>query len=95
MDKPCPDCKEGELVIRTGRFGKFISCSRFPECKHTEKYLQKVGVICPDCKKGEVIIKKTGKGRQFFGCSLYPDCKYASWKNPKLASETPVVESTN
>lgn len=95
LDKPCPDCKEGELVIRTGRFGKFISCSRFPECKHTEKYLQKVGIVCPDCKKGEVIIKKTGKGRQFFGCSLYPDCKYASWKNPKLQSETPVVGSDN
>lgn len=95
LDKPCPDCKEGELVIRTGRFGKFISCSRFPDCKHTEKYLQKVGVICPDCKKGDVIVKKTGKGRQFFGCSRYPDCKYASWKNPKLQADTQPVEPSN
>ncbi len=79
----CPDCKDGELVVRTGRFGKFISCSLFPECKHTEKYLEKVGVICPDCKKGDVIVKKTGKGRKFFGCSNYPDCKYASWQLPK------------
>jgi DNA topoisomerase-1 len=86
LGRKCPDCKEGELVIRTGRFGKFISCSRFPDCKHTEKYLEKVGVKCPDCKEGDVIVKKTGKGRKFFGCSRYPDCKYASWRNPKVAA---------
>jgi DNA topoisomerase I len=83
LGRKCPDCKDGELVIRTGRFGKFISCSLFPECKHTEKYLEKVGVKCPDCKEGEVIVKKTSKGRKFFGCSRYPDCKYASWRSPK------------
>ncbi len=80
----CPDCKKGDLVIRIGRFGKFISCSNFPECKYTAKYLEKIGMICPKCGKGEVIVKKTGKWRQFFGCSLYPECDYASWKNPKL-----------
>ncbi len=84
LGKKCPDCKEGELVVRTGRFGKFISCSRFPNCKYTAKYLEKVGVKCPECKEGDVIVKKTSKGRKFFGCSRYPDCKYASWKNPKL-----------
>ena len=83
LGKKCPECKEGELVIRTGRFGKFISCSRFPDCKYTAKYLEKIGVKCPDCKDGDVIIKKTGKGRKFFGCSRYPDCKWASWRNPK------------
>jgi DNA topoisomerase-1 len=83
LGKECPECKKGELVIRTGRFGKFISCSRFPDCKHTEKYLEKIGMTCPECKKGEVIVKKTGKGRKFFGCSRYPDCKYASWRSPK------------
>lgn len=87
LGRECPECKEGELVIRTGRFGKFISCSRFPECKHTEKYMQKVGVKCPDCKKGEVIVKKTSKGRKFFGCSRYPECKYASWRSPKPSEE--------
>lgn len=79
----CPECNEGELVVRIGRFGKFISCSRFPDCKHTEKYLEKVGMKCPECKIGDVIIKKTGKGRNFFGCSRYPECKWASWRNPK------------
>jgi DNA topoisomerase I len=83
----CPECKEGDLVIRIGRFGKFISCSRFPDCKYTAKYIQKIGMICPKCGKGEVIMKKTSKGRQFFGCSLYPKCDYASWKNPKLEKD--------
>lgn len=93
LGKKCPTCREGELVIRTGRFGKFISCSRFPDCKHTEKYLEKVGVKCPECKEGEVIVKKTSKGRKFFGCTRYPDCKYASWKNPKASvTGTLVVE---
>lgn len=83
LGRKCPDCGEGELVIRTGRFGKFISCLRFPDCKYTEKYLEKVGVKCPECKIGEVIVKKTSKGRKFFGCSRYPECEYASWRAPK------------
>jgi len=87
LGRKCPECKEGELVIRIGRFGKFISCERFPDCKHTEKYLDKIDMKCPDCKEGDVIIKKTGKGRAFFGCSNYPECKYASWTNPKLKKD--------
>ena len=89
---PCPECgnlpaqageHKGELVIRVGRFGKFISCSRFPDCKFTDKYVEKIDMECPKCGEGEVIVKKTGKGRTFFGCSRYPDCDWASWKNPK------------
>ncbi len=91
----CPDCKKGDQVIRIGRFGKFISCSNFPECKYTAKYLEKIGMKCPKCGKGEVIVKKTGKWRQFFGCSLYPECDYASWKNPKLdKGEKETVDKT-
>ena len=82
LGRKCLECKDGELVIRTGRFGKFVSCSRFPDCKHTEKYIEKVGMKCLKCKEGDVIIKRTGKGRNFFGCSRYPDCKFASWKKP-------------
>lgn len=93
LGKKCPTCAkegrtgdgQGELVVRTGRFGKFISCSRFPDCKHTEKYLEKVGMKCPECKTGDVIVKKTRKGRQFYGCSRYPKCEYASWKKPQQA----------
>ena len=82
LGKKCPTCKEGELVIRIGRFGKFISCSRFPDCKHTEKYIEKIGMKCPECKKGDVIIRQTKKKRKFFGCSQYPDCEWASWRKP-------------
>ena len=96
LNMECPDCKDarlagdesrqGELVVRTGRFGKFISCSLFPECKHTEKFLEKIGVLCPDCKEGDVIVKKAKRGN-FFGCSRYPECKYASWKKPVAEGE--------
>ncbi|MEA3355597.1 MAG: type I DNA topoisomerase [Patescibacteria group bacterium] len=79
----CPKCKKGEVIIRTGRFGKFLSCSNFPECKYTATYKQIVeGVKCEKCG-GEVVIKKSRKGRQFYGCSNYPKCKWASWKKPK------------
>jgi DNA topoisomerase-1 len=92
LGKKCPKCKEGELVIRIGRFGKFVSCSRFPDCDYTEKFIEKVGMKCPKCKKGDVIVKKTKTGRSFFGCSRYPDCKWASWRNPKAKEEPKLVE---
>lgn len=83
LGKKCPECKKGELVVRIGRFGKFISCDRFPDCKYTDKFVDKIGMRCPDCGKGDVIVKKTKKGRQFYGCSRYPKCEYASWKDPR------------
>ncbi len=83
LGKKCPECKKGELVIRIGRFGKFISCSRFPDCRFTDKFIEKAGFKCPKCKIGDAIIKKTSKGRKFFGCSRYPECQWASWRNPK------------
>lgn len=88
----CPKCKKGELVVRIGRFGKFVSCSRFPECDYTDKYIEKVGMKCPKCKEGDVIVKKTGKGKRFFGCSRYPKCDFASWQNPKPEVKTQNVE---
>jgi DNA topoisomerase-1 len=83
LGKKCPECKKGELVIRIGRFGKFVSCSLFPDCKYTEKYLEKVGKKCPECKTGDMIVKKTKTGRKFFGCSRYPECNWASWRKPE------------
>jgi DNA topoisomerase-1 len=86
LDKPCPECGEeegGELVIRTGKYGKFISCNRFPDCKYTDDYQEKFeDMKCPLCKDGDVIIKKTRWGKKFYGCSRYPDCDWASWKKP-------------
>lgn len=86
--KKCPLCDIGEVVIRTGRFGKFYSCSRFPECKYTAKLIVYVeGVACPK-DGGKVVVKRTRTGREFYGCENYPKCDYASWKRPKAAGET-------
>jgi len=71
----------GELVIRYGRFGKFISCGNFPTCRYTEPWLEKIGVICPK-DGGELIVRKTRKGRTFYGCENYPNCDFTSWKRP-------------
>ncbi len=81
----CPECG-GELQLKEGRFGKFIACSKYPECKFTKNYLDKIGMKCPDCKNGEVIVKKSKRGKVFYGCSNYPKCKWASWKDPRKKS---------
>jgi len=83
----CPQCHEGQLVIRVGKFGKFLSCSRFPDCDYAAPFVQKLeGVSCPKCG-GEIVIKKTRKGKQFYGCSNYPKCDWASWKKPFIESK--------
>ena len=76
----CPDCGH-DLVIRWGRYGKFISCSNFPVCRHTEALLEKIGVTCPK-DGGDLVLRKTRKGRIFFACSNYPKCDFTSWKRP-------------
>ena len=80
IGRACPECGRG-LVIRYGRYGKFISCSGFPECRYTEPWLEKIGVTCPQ-DGGELVERKTRKGRTFFGCNNYPDCDFTSWKRP-------------
>ncbi|MCX6725772.1 MAG: type I DNA topoisomerase [Candidatus Shapirobacteria bacterium] len=84
IGEKCPECKEGELVIRVGKFGKFISCSRFPDCKYSAPFIQNLeGVVCPKCGN-KIVIKKTRKGKQFYGCANYPKCDWASWRKPTL-----------
>lgn len=79
----CPKCGRGMLVIRTGRFGRFLSCSRFPSCDYTAPHTEKIeGVKCPECG-GEVVVKKTKKGKRFYGCAAWPKCRWASWRKPK------------
>jgi DNA topoisomerase I len=80
VGRPCPECGK-DLVIRWGRFGKFISCSGFPACRHTEAWLEKIGVLCPKCG-GEIVERKTRKRRVFYGCANYPTCDFTSWKRP-------------
>jgi len=84
-DENCPQCGSA-LVVRIGRFGKFLSCSTFPKCKFTKSFEEDTGIACP-LDKGRVILKKTRRGRKFYGCSNYPACKYASWRNPKETGE--------
>ena len=80
IGRECPDCGK-ELVIRWGRYGKFISCSGFPECRHTEALLEKIGVACPK-DAGEIVERKTRKNRIFYACANYPNCDFTSWKKP-------------
>lgn len=83
IDRMCPECGN-QLVIRHGRFGKFIGCSNFPECRHTEPWLEKIGVTCP-LDGGELVERRTRKGRTFYGCANYPECEFTSWKRPDPA----------
>lgn len=80
IGRSCPE-DGGELVIRYGRFGKFISCSNFPTCRYTEPWLEKIGIACPK-DGGDLVEKKTRKGRTFYGCANYPECDFTSWKRP-------------
>lgn len=77
-DKKCPECGS-DVVIRFGKFGKFYSCSKFPDCKYTAPIVKETGYICPE-DGGNIIERKTRKGRIFYGCSNYPACKFAVWK---------------
>ncbi len=77
-DQKCPECGS-PLVIRHGKFGKFLSCSKFPDCKFTKTLVEETDVLCPK-DGGKVIVRKTRKGRKFYGCANYPNCDFAAWK---------------
>ncbi len=70
-----------DMIIKWGRFGKFIACSNYPECRNTKPYLEKIGVKCPQCG-GDMVERRTRRGRIFYGCANYPECKFVSWKRP-------------
>lgn len=80
-EEKCEKCGR-PMVIKYGRYGKFLACSGYPECKNTKPFLIKTGVSCPECKEGELIQRKTRRGRIFYGCSKYPDCDFTSWNKP-------------
>ena len=77
----CENCGRN-MVIKVGRFGKFIACPGYPECKNVKKYVQKLGIKCPKCGDGDVIIKTTKRKTIFYGCSNYPKCDFVSWNEP-------------
>ena len=80
LDRDCPECKE-PLVIRNGRFGKFISCSDYPQCKFTESLTTGISCLESGCK-GELTEKRSRRGKVFYACTAYPDCTYALWDRP-------------
>ncbi|MBQ6518599.1 MAG: type I DNA topoisomerase [Anaerolineaceae bacterium] len=93
VGRDCPDCGK-PLVYRTGRFGKFISCSGYPDCRYTEKLqkpVEKIGVACPKCG-GDLIVKRTHRGKIFYGCVNYPTCDFAEWNRP-ISQKCPLCGS--
>ncbi|GBU10465.1 DNA topoisomerase I [Erysipelotrichaceae bacterium] len=95
VGKQCPDCAS-PLVVRRSRYGEFIGCSNYPECKYIEPSENNIQVStnihCPKCAEGEIIEKKTRRGKIFFGCNKYPDCDFATWYKP-IDKKCPKCES--
>jgi DNA topoisomerase-1 len=79
-DEICELCGK-PMVIKHGRFGEFLACSGYPECKNTKPIVKKIGVKCPQCGK-DIVARKSKKGKIFYGCSGYPDCKQVYWNKP-------------
>lgn len=90
IGEKCPQCGS-ELIKKNGRFGEFIACTGYPECKYTRNIVHSTGVKCPKCENGELIKRKASKGRfrgrTFYGCSCYPECDYVTWENPLKKKE--------
>lgn len=80
-DEICEKCGS-PMVYKMGRFGKFLACSGFPECRNTKPIVKATGVECPKCGKGHIVERRSKKGRMFYGCDRYPDCDYVSWDRP-------------
>ena len=77
----CEKCGH-PMVYKMGRYGKFIACSNFPNCRNAKPILKKIGVTCPTCKQGEIVERKSKRNRTFYGCERYPDCEFVSWDKP-------------
>ncbi|WP_284139939.1 type I DNA topoisomerase [Virgibacillus sp. LDC-1] len=94
-DEPAgEDCEKcgHEMVFKMGRYGKFMACSNFPECRNTKPILKEIGVPCPKCKKGNIVERKSKKRRVFYGCDQFPECDFVSWDKP-VARPCPKCES--
>ncbi len=80
-DEICEKCNR-PMVIKLGRYGKFLACSGFPECRNARPLLQRIGVTCPTCHDGEIVERRSKKGRVFYGCARYPACDFVAWNKP-------------
>lgn len=86
-DVICEKCGKN-MVVKNGRYGKFLACPGYPDCKNTKPILDKINVDCPLCDDGDIVRKRSKKGRNFFGCSNYPKCEFVSWDEP-IAEKCP------
>ncbi|MGG7618839.1 type I DNA topoisomerase [Bacillus coreaensis] len=94
-DEPAgEDCEQcgHEMVYKMGRYGKFMACSNFPDCRNTKAIVKDIGVKCPNCKTGNIIERKSKKRRIFYGCDTFPECDFISWDKP-LPRNCPKCES--
>lgn len=87
----CEECGH-EMVYKMGRYGKFLACSNFPDCRNTKPILKEIGVKCPKCKEGNVVERKSKKRRTFYGCDRFPECDFISWDKP-ISRPCPKCES--
>ncbi|WP_226643920.1 type I DNA topoisomerase [Mesobacillus subterraneus] len=94
-DEPAgEDCDQcgSPMVFKMGRYGKFMACSNFPECRNTKAIVKEIGVKCPKCEEGNIIERKSKKRRIFYGCDRFPECDFLSWDKP-LARKCPKCEN--
>lgn len=96
-DEICPKCSK-QMVVRRGRYGRFLACSDYPECKGTRAL--SIGIKCPTCKEGDISERRSKKGKVFYGCTAYPKCTFATWDKPvneicPLCSAPFLVEKTS
>lgn len=87
----CDKCGR-PMVIKRGRYGRFIACSGYPECKNTKPLLEKTGALCPKCG-GDIVLRRSRQGRAFYGCSNYPACDFVTWSKPVPDAKCPVCGS--
>lgn len=93
-DEVCPTCGK-PMVVKRGRFGPFLACSGYPECRTTRPLAARTGVTCPRCGQGELLERRSRRGRTFYGCERYPECDFVLWERPVGACPLcgqPVVE---
>ena len=79
-DVPCDKCGR-MMVIKRGRYGKFLACPGYPECKNAKPIVEEIKAPCPKCGS-KVLAKRSKKGKRFYGCSAYPECDFISWNEP-------------
>ncbi|WP_340141717.1 type I DNA topoisomerase [Priestia sp. D3YE.R1] len=94
-DEPAgEDCEEcgSPMVYKMGRYGKFMACSNFPDCRNTKPIVKEIGVKCPKCEEGNIVERKSKKKRTFYGCDRFPGCDFVSWDKP-IARKCPKCEN--